>query len=87
MYAGVTHELSTVHNKHVLHVVKLLLERQRLIIHVKVGMFNYCFIIRVSDNMLVFVVVFVSRFGRCSVRNVVAGYRRVLCRGYGFVSL
>ena len=39
----------------------------------KVGNFNYCFI-RVNDKMLVFVMVFVSRFGRCSARNVVAGY-------------
>ena len=31
--------------------------------------------------------VFVNRFGRYSVRNMVAGYRLVLCRGYGFVGL
>ena len=37
-----------------------------------VGMFNYCF--RVSDYVLVFFMIFVSRFGRCSVRNVVTGY-------------
>ena len=46
-----------------LHGVKLLVERQRHIIYVKVGMFNYYFT-RVSDYMLVFVMVFVSRFGR-----------------------
>ena len=34
-------------------------------------MFNYCFI-RVSDYMLVFVVVFVSSFGRDSVGTVKA---------------
>ena len=44
-------------------MVKLLVERQRHIIYVKVGMFYYCFI-RVSDYMLVFVIVFVSRFER-----------------------
>ena len=38
-------------------------ERQRHIIYVNVGMFNYCFI-TVSDYMLVFVMVFVSRFRR-----------------------
>ena len=37
------------------------------------GMFNYCFI-SVNDYMSVFVMVSVSRFGRCSVRNAVAGY-------------
>ena len=45
------------------HVVKLLVERQRHIIYVKVGMFIYCFI-RISDYMLVFVIVFVSRFAQ-----------------------
>ena len=49
-------------------------------------MFNYCFI-RVSDYVLVFVIVFASRFGRCSMRNVVAGHRRLLFRDYEFVSL
>ena len=49
-------------------------------------MFNYCFI-RVSDNMLVFVMVFISRFGRCSVRNVVAGYTYRWILYLGFVSL
>ena len=44
-------------------MVKLLVERQRHIIYVKVGMFYYCFI-RVCDYMLVFVIVFVSRFER-----------------------
>ena len=66
--------------------MRLLVERRRHIIYVKLGMFNYCFI-RVSDYMLVFVLVFVSRFGIYSVRNVVAGYRWILCRGYRFVSL
>ena len=66
-----------------LHVVKLLVERQTLIIYVKVECF--CFI-RVSDYTLVFDMVFVSvGFGRYSVRNVVAGYRRIL--RYGFVSV
>ena len=37
--------------------------------------------------MLVFVMDFVSRFVRYSVRNVVAGYRWLLCRGYGLMSL
>ena len=63
--------------------MKFLVERQRLIIFAKVGMFNYCFI-RVCDYMWVFVMVFVSRLRRCSVRYVVAGYRRILCRGFGF---
>ena len=58
----------------------LLVERQSHIINVNVGMFNYSFI-RVSDNMLVFVMVFVSRFGRCSATNEVRGYKRILCRG------
>ena len=53
-----------------IHVVKLLVERQRLTSYVKVGMFNNCFI-RVSDYMLLFVMVFVNRFGRYSVGNVV----------------
>ena len=35
--------------------------------------------------MLVFVMVFVSRFGKCSMRNVVIGYRQIL--GFEFVSL
>ena len=43
--------------------MKLLVERQRHIIYVKAGMFNYC-VIKVSDNILVFVMVVVSRFGR-----------------------
>ena len=46
-----------------LHVVKLLVERQRHMIYVKVGMFHYCFN-RVRNYMLVFVMVFVSKFGR-----------------------
>ena len=37
--------------------------------------------------MSVFVMVFVSRFGRHSVRNVVAGYRLMLSRDFGLVSL
>ena len=56
--------------------MKLLVERPHLIMGVKVGMFNHCFII-VSNYMLVFVMVFVRRFGRYSVRNVVAGNRRL----------
>ena len=52
--------------------MKLLVECQRYITYVKVGMFN-CFI-RVSDYMLVFVMVWES-----GVRNVEAGYRLVLC--------
>ena len=51
--------------------MKLLVERQRLIIYVKVGMFNYCYI-RVSDYMLVFVMDVVSRFGIYSLRKAVA---------------
>ena len=43
--------------------MKLLVERQRHITYVKVGMFNYC-VIRVSNYMLEFVMVFVCRFGR-----------------------
>ena len=35
------------------------------------------FKIIVSDYKMVFIVVFVSRFGRDSVRNVVATYRRI----------
>ena len=35
--------------------------------------------------MLVVDMVFVSRFG--SVRNVVVGYRRILCRGHEFLSV
>ena len=66
-----------------LHVIKLLVERQRLMSKVKLGMCNYCFI-SVSDYMLVFVMVFVSRFGRYNLKNVVAGYRWILYRGYGF---
>ena len=66
--------------------MKLLVECQYHIIYVKVGMFNYCFI-RVSEYILVFVMVFASRFGKCSARNVVAGYRLILCRGFGFMSL
>ena len=68
-----------------LHVVKLMVEHQRLIIYVKSGMFNHCFI-RINDYMLVFVMVFVNRFGTYSLRNMVAGYRWIFCRGYGFVS-
>jgi len=46
-----------------LHVVQLPVEpKQRLIISVKVGIYNYCFI-RVNGYMLVFVMVFFSRFG------------------------
>ena len=63
--------------------MRLLVERQRLIIYRKVGTFNYCFI-RVNDYMLIFVMVFVSSFGRCSVRNMMASYRRILCRGTRF---
>ena len=37
--------------------------------------------------MLAFVVVFVSRFGESSVMNMVAGYRLMLSRAFGFVSL
>ena len=48
--------------------MKLLVECQRHIIYVEIGMFNYCFII-VSDYMLVFVMVFVCE---SSVRNVLA---------------
>ena len=33
--------------------------------------------------MLVFVTIFVGKFGRYSIRNVVAGYRWILCSGYG----
>ena len=43
--------------------VKLLVEHQRHISYVKVGMYNYCFN-RVSDYMFVIVMVFVIRFGR-----------------------
>ena len=46
-----------------LHVVKLLVECQRHIVYLKVGMFNYCFI-RVSEYMMVFVMVFASSFGK-----------------------
>ena len=56
--------------------MKLRIERQRLIICVNLGMFNYCFI-RVSDYTLVFVMVCVSRFERYSVRNAVAGCKWV----------
>ena len=66
--------------------MKLLVERQRNIIYFIVGMLSYCFI-RVSDYMLVFVMVFVNRFGRCNLSNVVVGYRLMLCKGFGFVSL
>ena len=62
--------------------MKLLVDCQRIIICVMAEMCNYCFI-RVSDYMLVFVMVFVSRFVRSTVRNMVAGYRRILCKGYG----
>ena len=62
------------------HVMKLLVERQRLISYVKLGMFNYYFI-TVSNYMLVFVIIFVSRY---ILSNVVAGYKWILCRGYGF---
>ena len=54
--------------------MRLLVKHQRLVIYVKLGMFNYCFV-KVYDYMLVFVMIFVSRFGRYSVRNVVASYR------------
>ena len=43
--------------------MKLVVESQRHIIYVKIGMFKYCFI-RVSDYMFVFVMVFVCMFGR-----------------------
>ena len=33
--------------------------------------------------MLVIALVFVSRFGRGSVKNVVARYRRILCKAMG----
>ena len=46
-----------------LHVVKLLVECQRDIVYLKVEMFNYCFV-RVSEYMMVFVMVFASRFGK-----------------------
>ena len=51
----------------------LLAERQRQIIYVKIGLFNYCFI-RVSDYMLISVMDIISRFGRvdeCSSRLLV----------------
>ena len=41
------------------------------------GMIIYCFI-KVSDYLLVFIMVFANRFWRYDVRNVVAGYRRIL---------
>ena len=66
--------------------MKLLVERQRQIICAQVGMFNYSFI-RGSNYMLIFVMAFVNRFGRCNLRNVVVGYRLMLCRGFVFVSL
>ena len=31
--------------------------------------------------------VFVCRFGKNNMRNVVAGHRWILCRGFGFMSL
>ena len=62
--------------------MKLLVERQRHIICVTVGMFNCCFI-RVNDYILVCVMVFVWE---SNVRNVVVGYKRILCRGFRFVS-
>ena len=37
--------------------------------------------------MLAFVMVFVSWFGRWRVRNVLAGYTRILRKDYGFVYL
>ena len=43
--------------------MKLLVERQRHITYVKVGIFNYYFT-RVNYYMLVFVMVFVNSFGR-----------------------
>ena len=54
--------------------MKLLVECQRHIIYVKVGMFNYCFI-RVSDYMLVFVMVVVSRFRRVAYIQSLLGCR------------
>ena len=60
--------------------MKLLVERKTHI-YVKIGMFNYCFI-RVNNYMLVFV----NRFQRCSMRNVVVGYSWILCKGCGFMS-
>ena len=66
--------------------MKLLVERQRHVIYFKVGMFDYCFI-GVSDYIFVFDKAFVSRFGIYIVRNVVAGYRLMLCRSFGYMSL
>ena len=67
-----------------LHVVKLLVECQSHIIYFKLGMLNYCFI-RVSEYMLVFVMVFANRFGKVAL--VVAGNMLILCKSFGFVSL
>ena len=68
-----------------LHVIKLLVKRQQLITHVKVRMFNYCcFIVR--DYVLVFVMFLACMLGS-SVRNIVAGFKWIFCRGYGFVTL
>ena len=54
--------------------MKLLVERQRHIIYVKVGMFNVYLLFHQNDYTLVFVMVFVNRFGRRSVRNMGAGW-------------
>ena len=67
-----------------LHVVKLLVQRQHLNIYFKVAMFSYCFV-RVNVYILVFVIVVVSRFGRYSLRNVVGSYGKILCRDDEFV--
>ena len=71
--------------------MKLLVGCQRLIIHVKVRMCIYCFI-RVSDDMLVFVMILVCMFGIHSMRNRVAGVsiRWILYMDhgqYGFVCI
>ena len=64
--------------------MKLPFERQHHIVNVKKECLNYCFI-KVSDNILVFIMVFVDRFGRCRARNVVAGYRPIhfIMKGLG----
>ena len=48
-------------------------------------MFGY-FVNVVRDYVLAFIVFLVCRFGRCSVRNIVADVW-ILCRGYGFIIL
>ena len=42
-------------------------------LHVTLHYWLNCFI-KVSDNMLVFVIIFVSRFGRYCTKNVIGGY-------------